>query len=34
MIEKIIDKTIITYPNTDGYLLQHYNIKCNDKNDS
>ena len=28
----IIDTTIIKYPNTGGYYLQQWNIKCNDKN--
>ena len=28
----LTDITIIKYPNTGGYLLQNWNIKCNDKN--
>ena len=29
---KITDTTIIKAPNTEEYLLQQWNIKCNDKN--
>ena len=29
---RITDKTIIKYPNTGGYPLQNWVIKCNDKN--
>ena len=29
---QITDTTIIKYPNTGGYLLQNWVIKCNDKN--
>ena len=29
---QITDTTIIIYPNTGGYLLQNWVIKCNDKN--
>ena len=29
---QIIDTTVIKYPNNGGYLLQNWNIKCNDKN--
>ena len=29
-----IDTTIINYPNSGGYLLQQWNIKCNDKNNN
>ena len=28
------DTTVIQFPNTGGYLLQKWNIKCNDKNNS
>ena len=31
---QITDTTIIKSPNTRGYLLQQWNIKCNDKNNS
>ena len=31
---KITDTTIIKYPNTGGYLLQNWVIKCNDKNNN
>ena len=31
---QLTDTTIIKYPNTAGYLLQNWNIRCNDKNDS
>ena len=31
---QITDTTIIIYPNTGGYLLQKWLIKCNDKNNS
>ena len=30
----IIDTTIIKSPNTGCYLLQNWNIKCNDKNNA
>ena len=30
----ITDTTIIKYPNTGGYLLQNWVIKCNDKNNN
>ena len=33
-IIQITDTTIIKYPNTGGYLLQNWVIKCNDKNDN
>ena len=29
---QLTDITIIKYPNSGGYLLQNWNIKCNDKN--
>ena len=29
---QITDTTIFKYPNTGGYLLQNWVIKCNDKN--
>ena len=29
---QLTDTTIIKYPNSGGYLLQNWNIKCNDKN--
>ena len=28
------DTTIIKYPNNGGYLLQNWNIRCNDKNNN
>ena len=31
---QITDTTIIKYPNTGGYLLQNWVIKCNDKNNN
>ena len=31
---QLIDITIIRYPNHGGYLLQNWNIKCNDKNNN
>ena len=31
---QITDTTLIKYPNTDGYFLQNWVLKCNDKNDS
>ena len=31
---QITDTTEIKYPNTGGYLLQNWNIKCNDKNNN
>ena len=31
---QITDTTIIKSPNTGGYLLEQWNIKCNDKNNS
>ena len=31
---QITDTTIIKYPNTGGYLLQNWLIKCNDKNNN
>ena len=31
---QIIDTTSIEYPNTGGYLLQNWVIKCNDKNNN
>ena len=31
---QITDTTIIKYPNTGGYLLQNWAIKCNDKNNN
>ena len=31
---QITDTTIIKYPNTGGYLLQNWIIKCNDKNNN
>ena len=31
---QITDTTIIKYPNTGGYLLRNWFIKCNDKNSS
>ena len=33
-IIRITDTTIFIYPNTGGYLLQNWVIKCNDKNNS
>ena len=30
----LTDITIIKYPNSGGYLLQHWNIKCNDQNNN
>ena len=29
---QLTDTTIIKYPNNGGYLLQNWNIRCNDKN--
>ena len=29
---QLTDITIIKYPNSGGYLIQNWNIKCNDKN--
>ena len=34
MIKKITDTTIIENPNTGGYLLQNWIIKCTDKNNN
>ena len=31
---RLTDVTIIKYPNSGGYLLQNWNIKCNDKNNN
>ena len=31
---QITDTTIIKYPNNGGYLLQNWNIRCNDKNNN
>ena len=31
---QLTDTTIIKYPNNGGYLLQNWNIKCNDKNNN
>ena len=31
---QITDTTIIKYPNSGGYLLQNWLIKCNDKNNN
>ena len=31
---QITDTTSIKYPNTGGYLLQNWNIKCNDRNNT
>ena len=34
MRKQITDTTKIKYPNTGGYLLQNWVIKCNDKNNN
>ena len=31
---QLTDTTIIKYPNNGGYLLQNWNIRCNDKNNN
>ena len=31
---KITDTTNIKYPNSDGYLLQQWDRKCNDKDNN
>ena len=31
---QLIDTTIMKHPNSGGYLLQNWNIKCNDKNNN
>ena len=31
---QLTDTTIIKYPNSGGYLLQNWNIRCNDKNNN
>ena len=31
---QLTDTTIIKYPNNSGYLLQNWNIRCNDKNNN
>ena len=31
---QLTDSTIIKYPNNGGYLLQNWNIRCNDKNNN
>ena len=31
---QLIDTTVIKYPNNGGYLLQNWNLRCNDKNNN